>query len=270
MKLVLLSGWAVDARIWRPLAPHWSTDVDVATPDWPGMGQHPALPVTALDADHQALATAMAGELPQDAIWVGWSLGALQATTLAHRLPSPRGLILLGMGSGFCHPQGVTEADLTSFRNAFERSPDKARRHFLRWQLSGEPSPGNALRLLGELVDRNHLHDVDTLASGLEWLANCDITESLATLSCPVRHLCGDRDPLLAESVRHAMDARLANAGHCPMVSQPAPLARLIEDQARFIEESLQLADNKSLQLVGKESLQPSRFSSRKQEEVNS
>lgn len=270
MKLVLLSGWVVDARIWRPLVPHWSADIEVTTPDWPGMGLHPTLPGTMPDTNHQALATAMAGELPQDAIWVGWSLGALQATILAQRLPPPRGLILLGMGSRFCHPLGVSEAELTSFRNAFERTPDKARKHFLRWQLSGEPSPGSALRLLGELIDRNHLHDVDTLASGLEWLANCDITESLATLPCPVRRVCGERDPLLAESVRHSMDAQLADAGHCPMVSQPAPLARLIEDQARSIEKSLQLVGKESLQLAENKSLQPSRSSSRKQEEISS
>lgn len=246
MKLVLLSGWAVDARIWCPLAPHWSSDIEVTTPDWPGMGQRPALSGATSRVDHQALATAMAGELPQDAIWVGWSLGALQATALTQRLSAPRGLILLGMGSRFCHPQGVSEAELARFRSAFEQAPDKARQHFLRWQLKGEPSPGNALRLLNQLIDTHPAYDIGSLAAGLEWLATGNITESLAALPCPVRRLCGERDPLLAEPIRNAMDAQLAHAGHCPMVSQPAALARLIVDQARCIERSHRLIGYRS------------------------
>ncbi|ALM52919.1 alpha/beta fold hydrolase [Halomonas huangheensis] len=236
MKLILLSGWGLDARIWQPLAPYWSNTTQLTSPDWPGMGQRPTLDQATEEAPIAALSSAMAEDLSADAIWVGWSLGALQATALAHHLPTPRGLVLLGMGSRFCHPQGVSEATLANFRSAFDRDPDKAWQHFLRWQLSGEPSPRSGFQTLSRLIGETLSGDRDTLAHGLECLAHNDISSVLSQISCPVRRICGDNDPLLAESVRNSMDAQLADAGHCPMISQPRALAQLIEHEAHIID----------------------------------
>ena len=87
-RLVLLSGWGIDRRIWRPLHPYWPANVEVAAVDWPGYGKVPALPD---NASLSELATAMASRLPSDAVWVGWSLGGLLATALLDYLPAPRG-----------------------------------------------------------------------------------------------------------------------------------------------------------------------------------
>ena len=124
-RLILLHGWGVDARIWRPLAPHWRADCQVASPDWPGYGDRPAL---SAPQDLDALAEAMAEALPADAVWVGWSLGGLLAAALCRRLSAPRGLIMLGMGLRFCHPAAVNDAALNDFRRAFARAPEASRR----------------------------------------------------------------------------------------------------------------------------------------------
>nr|WP_300307932.1 alpha/beta fold hydrolase [Halomonas sp.] len=229
-KLVLLSGWGIDARIWQPLSSYWPADISVTAPDWPGMGQRPAL---ARPESQEALAKAMVDDMPADAIWVCWSLGALQAALLSPTLSPPQGLMLLGMGHRFCHPHGVSKAELAQFHRAFLRDPVAARESFLRWQASGEPSPRDAMRQLRTLLAAGSPPDVETLEAGLKLLAHADISAILANFPGFVVTLCGAQDPLLAPSVRNSMDVQLLSAGHCPMLSRPEALAETIVQQAR-------------------------------------
>lgn len=221
-RLVLLSGWGCDARLWRPLAEHWPAGVTVSAPDWPGYGARPALEAP---EDLSALAAAMAGDLPAEAVWVGWSLGGLLAAALLDRLPAPRGLVLLGMGAHFCDPEGITPEALATFRDAFDRDPEATRAHFLRWQLRGEPSPRAAHRRLLALLGPEPTASTATLAAGLGQLAAIDNTARLAEPPCPVWRVSGEHDPLLPAAAREVADARLAEAGHAPMLSQPRALA---------------------------------------------
>ncbi|WP_340638746.1 alpha/beta fold hydrolase [Vreelandella lionensis] len=140
MKLILLSGWGVDRRIWQTLTEHWPNTVVPSAVEWPGYGESPALPSPTSIA---ALAERMAPKLPSDAVWVGWSLGGLLATALRDHLPPPKALLLLGAGSRFCSDKedgGVTSQELASFQRAFRRHPVATWRHFLRWEAQGEPN----------------------------------------------------------------------------------------------------------------------------------
>jgi len=224
-RLVLLSGWGCDARIWQPLAEHWPDGISVTAPDWPGYGGR--APLAAPDS-LDALAEAMAGELPADTIWVGWSLGGLLAGALLARLPAPRALILLGMGAHFCDPEGVSRVELTAFRRAFARQPEATLAHFQRWQLSGEPGPRDAHRRLRTLLNGGPPADPATLAAGLEWLETLELSSALAGAGCPVIRISGANDPLQAPAAIARADHRLEQAGHCPMLSRPAALAEAL------------------------------------------
>lgn len=236
--LVLLSGWGVDARIWRPLERHWPTDITITAPDWPGYGNR--APLDEPD-DFETLAASMAGELPEDAVWVGWSLGALLAASVLGHLPAPRALILLGMnarftiigGSDTTAPAGVTANQLAAFRRTFERYPVKAWRHFLHWQLAGEPNPRSAYQQLGDFLSLDSPQaERATLASGLKQLATLDISSLLANPVCPMLRLRGSDDPLLPppDGSEHAV---IANAGHCPQLSAPDELTSQLSALAR-------------------------------------
>ncbi|MCL7940836.1 alpha/beta fold hydrolase [Halomonas sp. ATCH28] len=233
-RLVLLAGWGCDARLWQPLAGHWPVGLDVSTPDWPGYGGRPAL---ADPADLDSLADAMADDLPPDAVWVGWSLGGLLATALLDYLPAPHALVLLGMGERFCHDEGIPGAELAAFRHAFTRDPDATLSHFRRWQLQGEPDPRAAHRQLRALLGNGDNESVGTdratLAAGLTQLAELDNAERLARSPCPVWRIAGEQDPLLAPALRYSADHRLVDAGHGPMLSQPASLTACLADIAR-------------------------------------
>ncbi|GAB2729864.1 alpha/beta fold hydrolase [Halomonas garicola] len=235
LTLTLLHGWGVDARVWQPLQPHWPEGVGVAAPNWPGYESHPALADPAelsttadlsASADIAATASAMAASLPQNSVWVGWSLGGLLAVAMTDHLPPPQGIILLGAGAQFCSPNGVTPQALAEFTSAFQRSPSAAWRHFLRWQSSGEPEPRTALKRLHALLGKTPPADTPTLAAGLGFLETLDNRERLQTLPCPVATLAGENDPFLNQPPAGETTAgeQMAQAGHCPMVSQPAAL----------------------------------------------
>ncbi|PAU74681.1 alpha/beta fold hydrolase [Halomonas salipaludis] len=221
-RLILLHGWGVDARIWRPLAPHWRADCQIASPDWPGYGACPAL---SAPQDLDALADSMAEALPTDAVWVGWSLGGLLAAALSQRLSTPRGLIMLGMGPRFCHPAAVSNATLNDFQLTFDRAPEASWRHFLRWQAGGEPSPRAIYRQLTRLLGDTPPAALPTLGAGLAQLGELGAQHLVESPPCPVAWLYGARDPLLAPAGLPPGAEALPDSGHCPMLSQPVALA---------------------------------------------
>ncbi|MCH4810737.1 alpha/beta fold hydrolase [Vreelandella neptunia] len=227
-RLVLLSGWGIDRRIWQSLEAYWPRETEVQPIDWPGYsegdGGTPALPANATMAQ---LAESMATSLSHDTVWVGWSLGGLLATALLDYLPAPKGLILLGAGATFCADDGVTTAELKAFQRAFQRDPTATWQHFLRWQAQGEPSPRQAYRQLRDLLGETPPADSITLATGLQWLASIDNRSRLAAAPCPVVRLTGEHDPLISPVQRSASE-RLSGVGHCPMLSQPQALAAAI------------------------------------------
>jgi len=227
-RLMLLSGWGIDRRIWQSLAAYWPRETEAQPIDWPGYsegdGDTPALPANATMAQ---LAESMATSLPHDTVWIGWSLGGLLTTALLDYLPAPQGLILLGAGATFCADDGVTTAELKAFQRAFQRDPTATWQHFLRWQTQGEPSPRQAYRQLQDLLGDTPPADITTLASGLHWLASIDNRPRLAAPPCPVVRLTGDHDPFISPAQRRISEP-LSGVGHCPMLSQPQVLAAAI------------------------------------------
>ncbi len=234
-QLILLSGWGIDARIWQTLDSHWPAGIKISAPDWPGYGGKPALEDP---ADIEELARVMAGDLPPHAVWVGWSLGGLLATALLDHLPTPCGLVLIGMGPRFCVDGGISRQELGVFRRAFARDPEVAQQHFLRWQLQGEPAPRIAHRQLLDLLGATSGADITTLTAGLDQLADLDNGDLLAAPPCPLWRIAGQRDPLLAKTLRDSTDYRLPDAGHCPMLSRPDLLARRLAERVLDAVES--------------------------------
>lgn len=232
-RLILLSGWGIDARIWQPLTPYWPDDIEVSAPDWPGYASRGAGETLPPD-DLAGLGRRMAMELPADAVWVGWSLGGLLACALLAHLPPPRTLVMLGIGARFCGTESVTPEELGTFRHAFARNPDATWQHFLRWQLQGEPDPRTAYRRLLDLIGRQPSASRSTLSAGLSQLATLDVARLLAAPPCSVLRMAGLQDPLLSCASRLSADVTLNATGHCPMLTRPDLLASRLVDIARF------------------------------------
>ena len=95
--LVLLHGWGLSSSVWKPLIAQFSDTFTLHTPDLPGHSN--AAPV---GPNLNAWADALLARLPDEAILVGWSLGAQLALHLAQHTPERvTKLVLIGASPRF-------------------------------------------------------------------------------------------------------------------------------------------------------------------------
>ena len=256
-RLVLFSGWGIDARIWQPLiaclharlAHVTETDeqadkqaadeaksrpLEIIAPDWPEEGLQS---VSRAGSEPTASQASLGGA---DTLWLGWSLGALRAEALAKK-QAPAALVSLAMGPSFVD-QAATEQTipalapevLDTFLAAFARNPTASWQHFLRWQASGEASARDCLRQLRELIGRHPVSREAVLETGLAELASRRM--SLAPQSeLPLEFWLGKQDPLLAPGLSAALRAQGQvvaefEGGHClPLSATEALVDALLE-----------------------------------------
>ncbi|MBU3006491.1 alpha/beta fold hydrolase [Cobetia amphilecti] len=252
-RLVLFSGWGIDARIWQPLIACLqarlahvtetgdqadagaddqakSRPLEIIAPDWPEEG-----PQAVSQAGSQEPTASQASLGGADTLWLGWSLGALRAEALAKK-QAPAVLVSLAMGPSFIDQAAAEQMIpalapevLDTFRAAFARNPTASWQHFLRWQASGEASTRDCLRQLRELIGRHPVSREAVLATGLAELASRQMT--LAPQSeLPLEFWLGKQDPLLAPGLSAALRAQGQvvaefEGGHCLPLSATEALA---------------------------------------------
>ncbi len=228
--LVFLHGWGLHGGIWdtvREALPGRT----VYTPDLPGYGATPAVhPYTA-----EALADALAGQLPAGCVLVGWSLGGMVALALAARHPDClRGLVLVGGSPAFVNRDGwahgleveVVEGFAAGLRENYRGTLLR----FLSLQARGDEAARLVIERLRQTVFARGEPDSTALSAGLGLLREVDLRDAAVQVRRPALVVHGGQDTLCpAEAGRwlasHIPGARLAlheRASHAPFLSHPA------------------------------------------------
>ncbi len=272
--LVLLHGWGASPAVWQPLIEVLNTrcpELEIINLSWPGYGDEPVL----AQADNlNELAEIMLPKLPLDAHWLGWSLGGnlvlwlaaflaqqsqsnKQATenqaTQNHAAQSHTGqLVMLGSNASFAQREHWSEAlsaeVLEQFRQGFDQTPEKTLKRFHGLQMQGESDLRGCKKAFTALVGKEMPADNATLAAGLKWLAELDLTgldltkqdltESAQSQLSRLHWLLGEHDPLVPVAVAEQLPGQvevLSNCGHLPMLTQTEVLA---EHLLRIIKAS--------------------------------
>lgn len=230
--LVLLHGWAMSRRVWEPVLPGLASACRVhnlALPGYDGTGPV-AKGLQAMPAREilDQWSDACLARVPDGALWVAWSLGALVAMNAMLRAPGRVGAAVLVSAT----PRFIRSADwkagaapdvMREFLEGMRMNDDTTLKRFVLLQARDR----RTARVLSGCVAGGDT-DKPVLEAGLQVLEESDLRPRLGEIDAPVRVVHGTRDRVVppeagAYLAEHVAGGELValDAGHAPFVEQP-------------------------------------------------
>jgi pimeloyl-[acyl-carrier protein] methyl ester esterase len=239
-RLVLLHGWGLHGGVWGPFVEALSTRFAVHLVDLPGHGHSRDVQANPTAEDYARVVLACC---PQEAAWLGWSLGGLVALAAARLAPQTvRRLVLIGATPRFVQspdwPHGMAPETLSEFGAGLEQDYRATLNRFLSLQLGSGDRERALLRALREVLFARGEPTVEALRAGLAILAQTDLRVTLTDIAVPALIVHGGRDRLvpvaagehLAAHLPAARCLRLDGEGHAPFLLQPETVANAVAE----------------------------------------
>jgi len=241
--LVLLHGWGMNNAVWTPILGVLAQQHKVIAIELPG---HGGSDYHAENNTLQDWAQAVLAVAPENAVWLGWSLGGLIAQYVAITEPQRINQLLLVTSS----PRFVTADDwphamllntLKQFARALAGNHQKTLERFLSLQVQGDESARETLRILRDDLALRPAPDSQALEDGLELLLTVDLRNQLNKIKCPTLWLLGDRDTLVPADVGEDLELLMSDAdvlivprsAHAPFLSHTEQCSRAL---TQFLE----------------------------------
>ena len=241
--LVLLHGWGLNAEVWHCISEELASHFTLHLVALPGFGRSRGFGAMSLDD----MARQVLDAAPQNAIWLGWSLGGLVASQIALSQPE-RVKALVTVASSPCFSAqeawpGIKPDVLASFQQQLSEDFQRTVERFLALQTMGTETARQDARTLKQTVLSLPMPEVEVLNGGLEILKTVDLREPLASLAMPHLRIYGYLDGLVPRKVVPLLDALwpesesqvIAKAAHSPFISHPVEFcSALIALSQRF------------------------------------
>ena len=222
--LVLLHGWGMHSGIWSNWVGQLNQWFCVHLVDLPGHGDS----ASQGHGDLADWAAAVKEVVPEQAWWLGWSLGGLVSLAAAEaHSRAIRGLILLASTPRFVTTAGWKQAVappvFDQFAEQLQADAERTLLRFLALQVTGSERGGETLRRLRAELRKNAQPDREALGAALRFLQQADMRHVLAARELPIFWLLGARDTLVPAGVRREYpaipSAVISTAGHAPFLS---------------------------------------------------
>ncbi|MFW7247980.1 MULTISPECIES: pimeloyl-ACP methyl ester esterase BioH [Enterobacter] len=241
--LVLLHGWGLNAEIWHCIREELASHFTLHLVDLPGFGRSRGYGALSLDEMAQQVLDAA----PQNAVWLGWSLGGLVASQVALSRPD-RVQALVTVASSPCFSAqdawpGIKPEVLAGFQQQLSEDFQRTVERFLALQTMGTDTARKDARTLKQTVLSLPMPEVEVLNGGLELLKTVDLRAPLASLTLPHLRIYGYLDGIVPRKVVPLLDSLwpnsesqiVAKAAHAPFISHPAEFcSALIALSQRF------------------------------------
>ncbi|MES9857433.1 MAG: pimeloyl-ACP methyl ester esterase BioH [Sedimenticola sp.] len=237
--LVLLHGWGMNGAVWAPLIAHLTKHFRITVIELPG---HGASESDESQPHFDAWVEACLDAAPEQAVWIGWSLGGQLAQQAAVKAPDRvKQLVLITSSPRFVKGDGwvhaMDKAVLKLFAKALVKDHAQALGRFLSLQVQGDESARDTLRTLRHDISARPEPNAQALEQGLDMLLTVDLRAQLSSISSPVLWLLGERDTLtpaaVAEDIRLLMPAAeievIHGAAHAPFLSHPEASLKAID-----------------------------------------
>lgn len=203
-----------------------------------------SFPADALDGLARAIVDRTTSARMAQEVWIGWSLGGLQALARAaecpqDEAPSPPGrLVLIASTARFCREgeewPGTDPAVLRGLQGRLRRNPAAALAGFHTLCAGSETAPEIVHARTAASLALDHYE----LAQGLETLARLDVRQLLTRVRMPVLVLHGGDDRIIPSAVADRLAALLPDATQCqhPTAGHDLPLAQPRWTADRIVE----------------------------------
>lgn len=237
--LVLVHGWGFNGAVWDSLLPELQRHFAVTVIDLPGYRSRPKVGGMTL----VEMAEDVAQQVPESAVWLGWSLGGQVALQASLKWPEKVSrLILVGSTPRFVQGGGWREAIkqrvLDDFGTELIRSRETTIGRFLTLQMLGAKMAGESRELIKKL--KRSLSDAPmdgTLEAGLRILNETDLRPHLGSIRQPALWIMGERDQLVPPSAGMVAAKQMVNGSY--VVIEGATHAPFLSHREQFVEEVL-------------------------------
>lgn len=239
--LVLVHGWGMNAAVWGDFAHQLAAEAEVIRLELPGHGRSPWPD----EPDGQELQTltdwaqACLARVPEQATWVGWSLGAMVAMQAALVAPERISRLILLAGTpkyvqSDDWPSAMPEEVLSQFATALLADQQGTLRQFLALQVRGADGATQTLKRLRSALSEIPSANLAALEVGLRLLKETDLRSDLSQIQCPIHWILGQRDTLIPAAIAGQLQGLrpdmeiscIKDAGHAPFLSHPDEVVR--------------------------------------------
>lgn len=234
--LVLLHGWCMSSAVWQGQFDGLAASFRLIAPDLRGHGSSRPL-VGRCDFDSMAadLFDLLHSLDCQDAILLGWSMGAQVALQACNQLNSRlSGLVLVSATPCFTaredYPFGLSSAEVSGMHLKVQRNRGRALSGFhARMFAEGEIETAAQSERVSELLSAVVPPETWLAIEALDALASADMRPHLAGIDLPTLLLHGDRDLIclpqasqyLAEGLKFSRRTVFSGCGHAPFLTRP-------------------------------------------------
>lgn len=238
--VVFVHGWGLHGGVWSDTAQRLTHAFRVTLPDLPGHGRSPMSPQPFTLDD---LAEALLAAAPPQAMWVGWSLGALATLAVVQRRPEAVArLVLVGATPRFVQApdwaHGTAPQVLPGMARDLEVDFERTLLRFVNLQLGNGDAERAGLRRLRTELSRHGWPSTAALRAGLNILQTADLRAALPQIDVPALVIHGGRDRLampaageyLARTLPQARLHSIADAGHAPFMSHVDLFTKTVEN----------------------------------------
>ncbi len=236
--LFLIHGWAMNRHCWNPLRAELPSHYRLNTIDLPGHGN--SINCTVSLGQPQALIRALLDMAPDNAIWIGWSLGGLLAQMAAVRAPDQiRRLVSIGMGARFTATHNWSSATplarVAQIKRNLAAHPSQTMHDFIEAQIDSCHSQEEVRTQLQRMIQPPF--ELEEIRNGLALLQTGDCRAEMSQYRGQVLYISGANDMICpplsvkrsAALCRNGRFEIIAKTGHAPLLSHPFRISQLLE-----------------------------------------
>ncbi|AOM41904.1 pimeloyl-ACP methyl ester esterase BioH [Xenorhabdus hominickii] len=236
--LVMLHGWGLNSEVWRSVETRLASHFRLHLVDLPGYGRSQSYQAMSL----AEMADIVWQQAPENALWLGWSLGGLVASRVALDHPEQvAGLVTVASSPKFSADDdwsGIKPEILSTFENQLRADFQKTVERFLALQTLGTDSARQDARILKSVILSQPMPTVDVLNAGLEILRTDDLRAELSQLRLPFLRIYGYLDGLVPRRIATRLDSEwphshsviMRHAAHAPFISHPDEFVEVLTD----------------------------------------